>query len=915
MVELKYKTRGNSSPQSKPRVYFTCHPKDFDTYFEIISDEILKEQNCAIWYENNIPLIIDEESEMDLQEQLSGMQLFVFPVTLNLLTDKNRALDHDLQFAQKNHIPVLPLIQEANLEDLFVNKFGDVQYLDSEAIKRDSTAISYKERLSKFLSSVLIGDELAAKIRAAFDAYIFLSYRKKDRKYAQELMRLIHKNDFCRDLAIWYDEYLVPGENFVAAIAEAIKKSELFTLVVTPNLLEANNYIIQHEYPMAQKLGKIILPMELVKTDQTKLSEFYNGIPEVTDARDNEMFASILVNSIHNIAIQKQENNPEHDFFIGLAYLSGVDVEVDHERAIELIVHAAESGVVEAIKKLVAMYRNGEAVEKDFELALNWQKNLCEILRKEYECKQDESAGNSYIDALLDLSELYIHQYNVSDAKDALDKSMQVCEYVLEKYDNSDTKHFMFITYYNLISVFKDTDKNKAIETGEKFYNRSKSVFANEPSQEVKFDVYISHVTLGYLYLEALAPDIALKYLYEGQKILEEIDESETKKFEVANVLGCIGDALYFKKQYNDAHKYFREVVEIRESLVLENNKYANRRNLAVGYSKLGRIEEANGNYKKAAEYYSEDLKISKELADETFRLDALLDLALCYENLGQVYYKDGKYKFAKVNWTECNKILTRLYNDVKTNKIALDLARSYFNMGLLCEIEKDYSRTEQYYLESLKLNEEVEHNDSQYVAQQERLVVYSYLGDVYLKKDNYSIESQRRARQYYRKYYEESKKLYDKTGTVDAKRELASSYGKRGYINFLQGNKEESWEFYMKSLKCFKEIAEEERTVQAKQDLASNYYNLMRVAYDLGKKFPAEIYIREVLLLSTELADSPGTHIDLNLLASVYLFVGIVKKDKNSIKKAYEIWRKLSVENYDVEEYKEKLKEAKQYL
>ena len=45
--------------------------------------------------------------------------------------------------------------------------------------------------------------------RHAFDAYIFLSYRKKDRRYANELMRLIHNNPECRDIAIWFDEFFL----------------------------------------------------------------------------------------------------------------------------------------------------------------------------------------------------------------------------------------------------------------------------------------------------------------------------------------------------------------------------------------------------------------------------------------------------------------------------------------------------------------------------------------------------------------------------------------------------------------------------------------------------------------------------------------------------------------------------------
>ena len=50
MANLKYKTRVNSDPKGKPRLYFCCSFEDFDKYFESVSDEILSKQNCAIWY-------------------------------------------------------------------------------------------------------------------------------------------------------------------------------------------------------------------------------------------------------------------------------------------------------------------------------------------------------------------------------------------------------------------------------------------------------------------------------------------------------------------------------------------------------------------------------------------------------------------------------------------------------------------------------------------------------------------------------------------------------------------------------------------------------------------------------------------------------------------------------------------------
>ena len=104
------------------------------------------------------------------------------------------------------------------------DKFGELQYLDPYA--HDATAISYEEKLKKFLESVLISNEMAERIRKAFDAYIFLSYRKKDRKYANQLMRLIHSNPECRDIAIWFDEFLTPGESFKDSIDKILGRGK-----------------------------------------------------------------------------------------------------------------------------------------------------------------------------------------------------------------------------------------------------------------------------------------------------------------------------------------------------------------------------------------------------------------------------------------------------------------------------------------------------------------------------------------------------------------------------------------------------------------------------------------------------------------------------------------------------------------
>jgi site-specific recombinase XerD len=87
-------------------------------------------------------------------------------------------MDIEFPIAQERHIPVLPLMMEQDLDTIYAqpDKFGELQYLSPD--HADTTAVSFDEKLKKYLESVLVSDEMAKRIRAAFDAYIFLSYRR-----------------------------------------------------------------------------------------------------------------------------------------------------------------------------------------------------------------------------------------------------------------------------------------------------------------------------------------------------------------------------------------------------------------------------------------------------------------------------------------------------------------------------------------------------------------------------------------------------------------------------------------------------------------------------------------------------------------------------------------------------------------
>ncbi len=377
MATILCRTKGNANPKGKPRVYFTCHPEDFDRYFDKLCEDIFKTHDCAIFYTEDMNAVIAEE---DKPTDLESNNLFIVPVTFRLLSKPNRAMDADIPFAFEKHIPVLPFMMEPSIDKFYAGKFGELQYLNPYST--DLTEISYEEKLKKYLESVLISDEMAKRVRAAFDAYIFLSYRKKDRRYANELMRLIHSHPECRDIAIWFDEFLTPGESFKTNIEKALQSSKLFALLVTPSLLEEPdgkpNFVMGVEYPEAQKSGIDILPAEMEETDKDKLSKKFAGIPSCVKP-DDEAFKALLLESIAKIATTTNDDST-HNFLIGLAYLDGIDVEVDRQRGLDLITSAAEAELPEAMEKLCRIHYDGP--HPDYQKSVKWAERLFEYHKK-----------------------------------------------------------------------------------------------------------------------------------------------------------------------------------------------------------------------------------------------------------------------------------------------------------------------------------------------------------------------------------------------------------------------------------------------------------------------------------------------------------------------------------------------------
>ena len=473
--QIIHKTRGNTTIQGKPLVFISYDLRD-KYLLENICDDFLSIADCAVLFSEdaNIPF----KSVVEITERID---LLVMCITSNYLNGTEVFPEEEIQYANIQKIPILPLLMEGDVDVEYNRRFPQIHYLKTNT--NDLTEIPYRKKLSDYLSAVLINDELFAKIRDAFDAYIFLSYRKKDRKYAQELMRLIHSNPFCREVAIWYDEYLVPGEDFSDAIKKMIEDSHLFTMVVTPNILEDGNYVIREEYPFASITKKNILPISMAKTDEKRLQKVFPGISRSVDGRNHALSES-LTKTMSELASKPREGDPRHTFFIGLAYLFGINMEEDNEMGLSLITKAAEDGLPEAAKKIGQLYRYGQGVERDICVAINWQKKYRNLLKVEYQDILDDRI-HVLIEAENDLAEMELEICRIKDARNTCWRGIKLCRSNGGRgafYSTLRIKYYAKL-YMLLGDVFlKRCDEKQAIECYERDLEIYITLLKNNPN-------------------------------------------------------------------------------------------------------------------------------------------------------------------------------------------------------------------------------------------------------------------------------------------------------------------------------------------------------------------------------------------------------------------------------------------------
>ena len=798
---IKFLTRTRVLTGTMPRLYVSCHPDDFEMHFRTICSDIFASHGkCAIFYEDDPAAPYDETELFSL---LRDMRLIVVPVTRRLLSEKSRALDIELPFAARNNITILPIFVEPDnsgeLTCVF-NKsevFSGRQYLNR--YNRDPTTLRYKDKLSTTLNSFLVGDEEVKRIHDEFSSKIFLSYRKKDREHAKELMRRIHKVDICRDTAIWYDEYLIPGEFFEENIMSALKESDVFVMSVTSSFKEPGNYVADHEYPDAVRKNKPLVAADMKHFDSDSLDdleEMYAGIKALmVDPDDADLLGVTLRQRlIEDAGITEDEllnDDGEHLYYIALAYINGIRTEPDPEKAARIFRMSAENGCCESWLKLIMMYRLGDGVTRDLDAALVY----CEKAEEELKPLEGSSFRNDNT-----LADVYEEKGNI--------------------YRSLGNEKEMLNAYWDVL----------------KFRQKMQKTYKDAPLRKYCESMLNFATILYYAGRFTEAGDLAAEFIFENSLLTEDSEASDGNREEDiemmrirARIYNFIVAAFIKMKRHSDAIRCAKARVDACERIEATTGDAEDLRDTADAYQIYANLLK-NTDLEKANAYFDKVTEIHSRLAEyggerpKTIR-DAVDNVSIADNMLMRIYSgEDFADKKARSLYNEALDICEGLMDSDSRYKAIITTANIYRRFGGIEEVvKKSFGDAMKYFKKALYVcrNAEKEYrNDLQLMQVISGLL--DKIGELYLKIDDLSS-----ATQYFTDSLEIALRSLRIAKDSSSKHNLAKSYMRCAEVNKLRGHQPIADVNNRSALKILVPLAQETDDYRILEDLALANYSL----------------------------------------------------------------------------------------
>lgn len=361
------------------KVYVSGTASLADEYLlEYLVKDVLDAYDCDVYLRDHKKNIDPADLALLLQE----MDAYVLYLSEEYFDSIRKGTNDEIDVILHNGKKVIPLLHDPEFSLPSYNEFfKNVQYIPLDFMDE---AKAHRGKLQIVLEDLFDQDQSLSE-KATFDRRIFLSYRKKNRAIAKKLIETIHLDPRLEGVEIWYDEFLNPGEDFESDIEEQLLSSDHVLLLLTSEMMEANNYVIETEYPLILKLEKPVTPVKV--HNKASKSNILTAFPRLTG------FSSNLPYPFHSLrplcdrlaealGLENYVRAPKDDFHIGMLYMNGVRVEYNPQKGAKLILSAARRGYVPAYPIVAKLFYDGLYLPGNLDNAVYYNSEYIEYARK-----------------------------------------------------------------------------------------------------------------------------------------------------------------------------------------------------------------------------------------------------------------------------------------------------------------------------------------------------------------------------------------------------------------------------------------------------------------------------------------------------------------------------------------------------
>ena len=606
-MKIIRKTRGSEIQRNQQRV-FLCWNSENIVARDVLTRDLLSQDagiDCVVsWLETPNGFVDEAKLEQELCETVA----MVLIVSQEFLDQAKTKQSPEYRIAKKIKLPILPVALHPTLFPQFTEQVGAVHgisILDEE----------YRTKLKTQLNNLLTSEALIQEINEkAFTGRLFLSYRKKDLALARKFMKIFHDNEDFQSIAIWYDNFLNAGRVFDVEIERSIDNADVFTLMATPNITEPDNYVMQREYPYAIERKKRIVVVKFDELDKRAFKKSYEHFDICVPLNDiYTAFKKILP-----VGTVISSITPERGFLLGIAFLKGIMVEKDIERAIELLTNSANGGNLQSAEMLGKVYYD----LLKYENSINWYKQAAEISQINNGKDSTETARIYYT-----IASNYIER---GEYRSALEWSLKAL-LIQEKFPNKDSLDVA----KTLIDICTSYQNIGNVEKVPPLLERVVKIYDNV-MDTAKEDVIIGYSNIAIAYHNninfAKAMEIHLKAISIAEKVLGDENPLTARIYTRAGLT-------YLRIGLREtALDLFNKALDINNKLLPSEHP-----EFATIYELLGDVYDQMRNHPLQLNM----LNKAKVIRENFFGKDHWIT-ALTYRDIGILYARTESYRAAK---------------------------------------------------------------------------------------------------------------------------------------------------------------------------------------------------------------------------------------------------------------------------